>query len=214
MARGTREALLVALEAAETEQALDDVLAERGFERAELTPPRAPATVARSEARFFDVDALEPTLSIVREWPSYSDATPWGAALDLAEGLPASARMEMALPPALSVLGRALSRRATVLGFASREKPWHLVGVAFRGGRAIDVFTAIKDRVIVGINGQPQATRDPQARTYLSEWLAPYGAGGRALDILLGDRDLPSTWRLAYLHSDASAESLTARGRR
>ena len=202
MARGTREALLVALEAAETEQALDDVLAERGFERAELTPPRAPATVARSEARFFDVDALEPTLSIVREWPSYSDATPWGAALDLAEGLPASARMEMALPPALSVLGRALSRRATVLGFASREKPWHLVGVAFRGGRAIDVFTSVKNRVVVGAGGQPQPGTPEEARSRLVEWAAPHGGSAKAIEIVLGEHDLVSVWRFGYLHRD------------
>jgi hypothetical protein len=202
MATGTREALLVALEAAETEQALDDVLAERGFERAEQTPPRAPATVARSEARFFDVDALERTLSIVREWPSYSDATPWGAALDLAEGLPAAARMEMALPPALSVLGRALSRRATVLGFALREKPWHLVGVAFRGGRAMDVFTAVKDRVVVGASGQQAGSTPAEARSRLCEWAATYGVSAKAIEIVLGERDLDSGWRFAYLHRD------------
>jgi hypothetical protein len=39
MATDAREALLVSLPAAETERALDDVLAERGFERAELPPP-------------------------------------------------------------------------------------------------------------------------------------------------------------------------------
>ena len=202
MATRTREALLVALPVAETEQALDDVLAERGFERAELSPPGAPATVARSEARFFDVDAVEPALSIVREWPNYSDATPWGAALDLAEGLPIAARMEMALPPALSVLARALSRRATVLGFASREKPWHLVSVAFRGGRATDVFTVVKDRVVVGVGGQPQTSSAEQARSRLSEWAEPYGATAVALEVLRGERDLVSGWRFGYLHRD------------
>lgn len=202
MATGTREALLVALEAAETEQALHDVLAERGFERAELTPPRAPATVARSETRFFDVDALEPMLSIVREWPSYSDATPWGVALNLAEGLPASARMEMALPPALSVLGRALSRRATVLGFALREKPWHLVGVAYQRGRAIDAFTSVKNQVVVGASGQPQPSTPEESRSRLHEWAAPYGVSAKAVEIVLGVRDLVSGWRFGYLHRD------------
>lgn len=202
MATGTREALLVALPTMETEQALDDVLAERGFERVELTPPIAPATVARSEARFLDVDALDAALSIVREWPSYSDATPWGAALDLAEGLPAAARMEMALPPALSVLARALSRRATVLGIASREKPWHLVAVSFRGGRAVDVFTAVKDRVAVGVAGQPQSSTPEEARGRLSDWLAPYGVNAQAIEIAAGERDLVSGWRFGYLHRD------------
>ena len=202
MATRTREALLVALPLEETDQALDDVLAERGFERVELAPPSAPATVARSEARFFDVDALEPALSIVREWASYSDATPWGAALDLAEGLPAAARMEMALPPALSVLARALSRRATVLGFASRENPWHLVAVAFRDGRATDVFTVVKNRVVVGAAGHPQTHSAEEARSRLSEWAAPYGVPAIASEILLGERDLVSGWRFAYLHRD------------
>jgi hypothetical protein len=187
---------------AESAQALDDVLAERGFERAELSPPVAPATVARSEARFFDVDALEPALSIVREWASYSDATPWGAALDLAEGLPAAARMEMALPPALSVLARALSRRATALGFASREKPWHLVVVAFRGGRAMDVFTAVKDSVVVGVGGRPQSSTPEEARARLDDWLAPYGVKANAIQIAVGERDLVSGWRFGYLHRD------------
>jgi hypothetical protein len=200
MARGTREALLVALSVAEAEQALDDVLAERGFERTALSPPTAPATVARSEARFFDVDGVEPTLSIVREWQGYSDATPWGAALDLAEGLPAAARMEMALPPALSVLGRALSRRATVLGLASREKPWHLVGVAFRGGRAVDVFTAVKDRGVVSVTGQPQSTTPEEARARLRDWLAPYAVNAKSIELAVGERDLVSGWRFGYLH--------------
>lgn len=200
MATRTREALLVALPVAETEQALDDVLAERGFERAELSPPVAPATVARSEARFFDVDALEPALSIVREWASYSDATPWGAALDLAEGLPPAARMEMALPPALSVLARALSRRATALGFASREKPWHLVAVSFRGGRAVDVFTAVKDRVVAGVGEQPQSSTPEEAHVRLGDWLAPYGVNAKAIEIVVGARDLVSGWRFRYLH--------------
>ncbi|MDQ4079627.1 MAG: hypothetical protein M3125_02620, partial [Gemmatimonadota bacterium] len=194
--------LVVALSTTETEQALNGVLAERGFERVELTPPSAPATVARSEARFFDVDALEPALSIVREWPNYSDATPWGAALDLAEGLPAAARMEMALPPALSVLARALSRGATVLGFASREKPRHLVSVAFRGGRAVDVFAVVKDRVVAGSSGQPERSSPEQARTRLREWAEPYLLSEAAFAILLGERDLVSGWRFAYLHRD------------
>jgi hypothetical protein len=202
MATGTREALLIALDAGETEQALDDVLAERGFDRADVPPPCAPATMARSEARLFDIDALEPTLSIVREWPSYSDATPWGAALDLAGGLPAAARMEMALPPALSVLARALSRHATALGFASREKPWHLVCVAFRGGRAIDVFTVVKNRVVVGASGQSQTNSAEEVRSRLTEWAAPYGVTTKAVEILLGEHDLVSGWRFGYLHRD------------
>lgn len=202
MATGIREALLVALGARETEQALDDVLAERGFERAQLSPPQASATVARSEARFFDVDALAPALSVVREWSSYSDATPWGAALDLAEGLPAAARMEMALPPALSVLGRALSRRATVLGFASRENPWHLVGVAFRGGRAIDVFTSVKDRVVVGASGQPQPSMREDAASRVREWAAPYGVSAEAVEIVMGKRNLVSGWRFRYFQRE------------
>jgi hypothetical protein len=88
MAAKAREALLVSLPAAAAEQALDDVLAERGFERAELPPPRPTDSIARSDARFFDVDLVEPTLSIVREWTGYSDATAWGAALELAEDVP------------------------------------------------------------------------------------------------------------------------------
>jgi hypothetical protein len=202
MATGTREALLVALPTAETEQALDDVLAERGFGRADVPTPVAPATVARSDARFFDIDTLEPSLSVVREWQSYSDATPWGAALDLAEGLPAAARMEMALPPALSVLARALSRRATVVGFASREKPWHLVSVAFRGGRAVDVFTAVKDRVVVGAGGQPQRGTPEEAQLRLREWVAPYGVNPKAIEAAVGAPDLVSGWRFGYLHRD------------
>src|SRR5919106_790871 len=104
MPHKTRETLLVSLSAPEAEQALDGVLVERGFERAELRPPRPPDSIARSDARFFDVDLLQPSLSIIREWTGYSDATAWGAALELAEGLPPAARMEMALPPGLSVL--------------------------------------------------------------------------------------------------------------
>jgi hypothetical protein len=202
MATATREALVVALSAAETEQALDDVLAERGFERTAMAPPSAPATVARSEARFFSVDAVEPVSTVVREWQGYSDATPWGSALDLAEGLPAAARMEMALPPALSVLARALSRRAIVLGFASREKPWHLVGVAFRDGRAVDVFTAAKDRVAVGVGGRPQRGTPEEARSLLQEWAAPYRVTEAAVAIVVGERDLVSAWRFGYLHPD------------
>jgi hypothetical protein len=177
------------------------VLAERGFERAELPPPRPTDSIARSDARFFDVDLLQPTCSIVREWTGYSDATAWGAALELAEGLPPAARMEMALPPALSVLARALSRRAAVLGFAARAKPWHLVGVAFRDGRAVDVITAVKDRVVVGPHGQSRHSTSQEARTYLNQWLAPYSVSPMTIEIVLGERDLPSTWRLAYLHS-------------
>jgi hypothetical protein len=201
MKTSAREALLISLSAAEVEQALDDVLAERGFERAELPPPRAGASIARSDARFFDVDLLQPTCSIVREWSGYSDATAWGAALELAEGLPAAARMEMALPPALSVLARALSRRATVLGFAVRDERRHLVGVTFRQGRAIDVITAVEDRVIIGANGRPQDISQHDLRAHLDRWVAPYGIGRVGVETLLGEPHLPSTWRLAYLHS-------------
>ena len=202
MAPDAREALLVSLPVAETEQRLDDVLAERGFERAELPLPSSATPIARSDARFFDVNLLEPSLSIVREWTGYSDATAWGAALELAEGLPPAARMEMALPPALSVLARALSRRATVLGFATRDKPWHLVGVAFREGRASDVITAVKDRVVIGPHGQSRSSTRGDARTHLHEWLVPYGVSPTAIEIVLGDRDLASTWRLAYVHNE------------
>jgi hypothetical protein len=201
MAAKAREALLVPLPAAAAEQALDDVLAERGFERALLPPPRSNHSIARSDARFFDIDLVEPTLSILREWTGYSDATAWGAALELAEGLPPAARMEMALPPALSVLARAFSRRATVLGFAARAKPWHLVGVAFREGRAVDVITAVKDRVVVGPLGQSRHSTSQEARTYLNQWLVPYSVSPMTIEIVLGERDLPSTWRLAYLHA-------------
>jgi hypothetical protein len=201
MASAPTEALFVSLPTAETERALDDVLAERGFERAELPPPVPTTSIAQSEARFFDIDSLQPTFSIVREWTGYSDATAWGAALELAEGLPPAARMEMALPPALSVLARALSRRATVLGVATRPKPWHLVGVAFREGRAVDVITAVKDRVVIGAQGQARRAAPPEVRPYLDQWLAPYGVGTLAIEIVIGERDLPSTWRLAYLHA-------------
>jgi hypothetical protein len=201
MATDAREALLVSLDAADAEQALDDVLAERGFERAELAPPGPETPIARSDARFFDVDLLQPALSIVREWADYSDATAWGAALELAGGLPPAARMEMALPPALSVLARALSRRVTVLGFAVREKPWHLVGVGFREGRANDVITAVKHRIVIGPHGQSRASTPREARAHLNQWLAPYNVDPITIEIVLGDRDLPSTWRLAYLHS-------------
>jgi hypothetical protein len=201
MAHKTRETLLVSLSAPEAEQALDDVLIERGFERAGLRPPRPPDSIARSDARFFDVDLLPPSLSIIREWAGYSDATAWGAALELAEGLPPAARMEMALPPALSVLARAISRRATVLGFAVREKPSHFVSVVFRQGRAMDVFTAVKDRVVTGPHGQAFPSTAEEARTHLHRWLTSYGVSTNAIEVVLGERDLPSAWRLAYLHS-------------
>ena len=199
MATRTREALLVALTAGETERALDDVLAERGFARAEPTPPLPTAPTARSEARFFDVDLVQPALTMIREWGGYSDATAWGAALELAEGLPPAARMEMALPPALSVLARALSRRVTVLGFAARDKPRHFVGVAFRGGRAADVITMVKDRIVIGVRGEHQRCTIPEAKTHLQTWLAPYGVEPATTDLLMGERDLPATWRVVYL---------------
>ena len=202
MATETREALLVALPAAEAEGALDEVLTERGFERADLASPlERDEPIARSDERFFDVSPIQGTLSLVREWGGYSDVTPWGAALELAEGLPAAARMEMALPPALSVLARALSRRVTVLGFASREKPWHLVGVAFRGGRAVDVITAVKDRVVVGAQGQPQPATRQEAKLHLTQWLTPFAVEPASIDVLLGASDLPANWRVAYGHS-------------
>ncbi|MGQ0715330.1 MAG: hypothetical protein ACT4PJ_16650 [Gemmatimonadaceae bacterium] len=200
MATGTREALLVSLPATESEHALDAVLAERGFERADLPPPSEFGSILRTETRFFDVDEIQPTLSVMREWMDYGDATAWGAALDLAEGLPPAARMEMALPPALAVLARGLSRRTPVLGFASRDKPWHLVGVAFRDGRAIDVITAVKDRVAIGPGAQSQPGTRNDMRSHLDRWLAPYAVNPLAIDILLGERDLPSAWRLGYLH--------------
>lgn len=201
MATATREALFLPLPAADAERALDDVLAERGFERADLPPPPRKEPVARSDERFFDVALVQPTLSMVREWAGYSDATPWSAALELAQGLPAASRMEMALPPALSVLARALSRRATVLGVAARDKPAHLVGVAFREGRAVDVITAVKDRVAIGPHGQPQTVTPQELKAHLIRWLAPYDVTAPTVELLLGERDLASAWRLAYLHS-------------
>jgi hypothetical protein len=180
--------------------ALDEVLAERGFERAELPAPRSTGSIARSDARFFDVDRLQPSVSIVREWMGYKDATAWGVALELAASLPGAARMEMALPPALSVLARALSRRVTALGFAMRQKPWHFVGVAFRGGRAVDVITAANDRLVIGAIGELRSTTPHEMRTRLEQWIRPYGISPSAIDILLGERDLASTWRVAYLH--------------
>ena len=201
MASATREALLLALPAADAERALDDVLAERGFERSNRAPPPRKEPIARSDERFFDVDLVQPALSMVREWAGYSDATTWGAALELAEGLPAAARMEMALPPALSVLARALSRRTTVLGFAARERPGHLVGVAFRQGRATDVITAVKDRIAIGPHGQPQKATAQELRARLIEWLAPYDVTESTVELLLGERSLASGWRLTYLHS-------------
>ena len=201
MATQTREALIVALPAAEAERALDIVLEERGFARTELTPPPPSEPVARSESRFFDVDLVQPGLSLIREWAGYSDATAWGAALELAEGLPAAARMEMALPPALSVLARALSRRSTVVGFAAREKPWHFVGVAFREARAADVITMVKDRIVVGPRGEPRACSVAEARSHLQAWIAPYGVEPETIELLLGERALPGTWRVAYLNS-------------
>lgn len=199
MATRTHEALLVALPAGETERALDEVLAERGFARAEPTPPLPAAPTARSEARFFDVDLVQPALSMIREWAGYSDATAWGAALELADGLPPAARMEMALPPALSVLARALSRRLPVLGFAARDKPRHFVGVAFRGGRAADVITMAKDRIVIGVHGEPERCTVPESKTQLQTWLAPYGVEPATTDLLLGERDLAATWRVVYL---------------
>lgn len=199
MATRTREALLVALPVAEAEQALDAVLSERRFERVTPAPALPVEPTMRSEARFFDVDLVQPALSVVREWNGYSDATAWGTALELAEGLPAAARMEMALPPALSVLARALSRRVTVIGFASREKPVHFVGVAFRGGRAADVITMVKDRIVIGVAGDPRPCTPAEARGHLQSWLAPYGVSPDTNDLLLGGRDLPATWRVAYV---------------
>ena len=201
MATATREALLVALPASDAERALDDVLAERGFERVDRPPPPREEPVARSDERFFDVESVQPGLSMLREWTGYTDATTWGAALELAEGLPAAARMEMALPPALSVLARALSRRATVVGFAARERPPHLVGVAFRQGRAVDVITAVKDRIAIGSQGQPQRATPQEMRDQLLRWLAPYDVTAPTVELVLGERDLPSAWRLTYLHS-------------
>lgn len=201
MATVTREALLLDLPAADAERALDEVLAERGFERSALTPPPRKDPIARSDERFFDVDLVQPALSMVREWAGYGDATPWGAALELAEGLPAAARMEMALPPALSVLARALSRRTTVLGFAARARPAHFVGVAFRQGRAVDVITAVKDRIAVGPHGQPQTVTSQELKAHLIQWLGPYEVTEPTVELLLGERDLASAWRLAYLHS-------------
>ncbi|HJR67193.1 MAG TPA: hypothetical protein VJ802_12270 [Gemmatimonadaceae bacterium] len=200
MATRTREALLVALPAAEAEQTLDEVLAERGFERAEPAPALPTEPTERSEARFFAVDAVQPALSVIREWSGYSDVTPWGAALELAEGLPAAARMEMALPPALSVLARALSRRAAVIGFAAREKPAHFVGVAFRGGRAADVITMVKDRMVIGVTGEPRSCTPAEARVHLQGWLGQYGVDPATTELLLGERDLASRWSVAYLH--------------
>ena len=197
----TREALLLPLPASDAERALDDVLAERGFERSNRAPPPRQEPIARSDERFFDVDLVQPTLSMVREWSGYADATPWGAALELAEGLPAASRMEMALPPALSVLARALSRRTTVLGVAARERPPHLVGVAFRQGRAVDVITAVKDRVAIGAHGKPQRATPEAIKAHLIEWLAPYDATPSTAELLLGERSLASAWRLAYLHA-------------
>jgi hypothetical protein len=201
MATRTREALLVALPAVEAERALDDVLSERGFDRAEPAPALPTEPTARSEARFFDVDLVQPGLSMIREWSGYSDATTWGAALELAEGLPAAARMEMALPPALSVLARALSRRLTVVGFAAREKPVHFVGVAFRGGRAVDVITMVKDRIVVGATGEPRPCTIAEAKTRLQTWVGQYGVEPATTEVLLRERDLPATWRVAYLHA-------------
>ncbi len=201
MATRTREALLVALPAVEAERALDDVLSERGFDRAEPAPPLPTEPTARSEARFFAVDLVQAGLSLVREWSGYSDATAWGAALELAEGLPAAARMEMALPPALSVLARALSRRLTVVGFAAREKPVHFVGVAFRGGRAVDVITMVKDRIVVGATGEPRPCTIAEAKTRLQTWVGQYGVEPATTEVLLRERDLPATWRVAYLHA-------------
>lgn len=200
MAPLTREALFVSLDVGQAEQALDDVLAERGFERTEGSLPDSGVSVARSDRRFFDVAAVEPSLSVIREWSGYSDATPWSAALELAEGLPPATRMEMALPPALSILARALSRRTTVLGFAMREQPLHLVGVAFRGGRATDVITVVKDRIVVGAQGKPATFSPHEARARLTEWAAPHSVGPRAVEVVLGESDLPATWRVVYLH--------------
>jgi hypothetical protein len=199
MATQVREALFVLLSDIGAEEALDDVLSERGFERTHRHPPRRAGSIARSEARFFAVDELQPELSLVREWTGYKDATLWGAALELAEGLPAAARMEMALPPALSVLARALSRRTTVLGFATRDDPWHLVGVAFRGGKAIDVITAIKDRIVIGPGAKPRESTPQRARIHFAQWLTPYRLDSIATEIAFGDRELPSNWRIAYV---------------
>jgi hypothetical protein len=201
MATQAREAIFLQLSIAEAEEALDDVLAERGFERRERQPPRRTGTVARSEARFFAIDQLEPSLTLVREWTGYKDATTWGAALELAEGLPPAARMEMALPPALSVLARALSRRTTVLGFATRDEPWHFVGVAFRGGRAVDVITAIKDRVVIGPGGKPRESTPQRARIHVDQWLVPYSVDSIAMEVVFDDRELPAHWRIGYVHS-------------
>src|SRR5687768_1226718 len=87
VATHTREVVLLPLPAVQAEQALDSVLAERGFGRAELPAPESRQPVARSEQRFFAVEETQPGMSIVREWSRYSDATAWGAALELAEGL-------------------------------------------------------------------------------------------------------------------------------
>jgi hypothetical protein len=194
--------VLLPLPAVQAEEALDSVLAERGFGRGELPAPESRQPVARSEQRFFAVEETQPGMSIVREWSGYSDATAWGAALELAEGLPAASRMEMALPPSLAVLARALSRRTTVVGIASREKPWHLVGVAFRDGRAVDVITVVKDRIVVGARGEPRNASRDDARAHVVQWLARYDVAQQTADLLLGERDLPARWSATYLHHE------------
>lgn len=184
---------------------LDKVLSERGFRRASFAPPSASKPIARAEARVFDVHDCGDTVTLIREWNAYRDNVSWKAALELAQGLPPAARMETALPPALSILARALSRDGVAVGLATRTAPRQIVAVAFRRGRAADILTMADARIAVGATASPTPVTDDDARTELERWLSSHVSANDVVSVLTGERDLPSAWDVAYLHEENGA---------
>jgi hypothetical protein len=63
------------------------------------------------------------------------------------------------------------------------------------------VITIVKDRMVVGAQGQPRSASRDETRAQLVEWLAHYDVATDTVALLLGERDLPVQWRVAYLHA-------------
>jgi hypothetical protein len=203
MSNVVRETLLVPQTLASATRALDNALSDRGFDKVELPQPAANEGIARAEKRFFEVSACGETVTAIREWMGYQDATPWSAAIELSEGLPAATRMELALPPGLSILARALSRSGVAVGAAARSSPVQIVVVVFRGGRASDVFTYADGRVMSDASSSPRPMSATEARSALADFLRSASIDATATDLIFPGDDLPSTWPHTYLHRDA-----------